>query len=151
MQERAFELLGAAPKYLPLPQVRAELEAGTLDGQENPFANVVTYNLYPLQRYYTATYHSYLSRAIFVNRPAFESWPEHVRSVLEDAVREAVALQLSLKDDEEMQAAETIRAAGGEIVEFTLEERQPFIDAVAPIYDEARAAYPAELIELVGL
>ncbi|NIW24658.1 MAG: hypothetical protein GWN29_08895, partial [Gammaproteobacteria bacterium] len=151
MQQRAFELLGADPQYLPLPQVRAQLESGALDGQENPFANVVTYNLYPLQRYYTATFHSYLSRAIFVNRPAFESWPDDVRSVLEDAVREAVGLQRSLKDDEELQAAETIRAAGGEIVELTPAERQPFVDAVMPIYDEARATYAPELIEFVGL
>jgi TRAP-type C4-dicarboxylate transport system substrate-binding protein len=151
MQQRAFELLGAAPQYLPLPQVRALLESGELDGQENPFANVVTYNLYPLQRYYTATYHSYLSRAIFVNRPAFESWPEDVRTALEDAVREAVALQRSLKDSEEIQAAETIRAAGGELIALTPAERQPFVDPVTPIYDEARATYPPELIELVGL
>lgn len=151
MQERTFELLGADQQYLPLPQVRAQLESGTLDGQENPFANVVTYNLYPLQRYYTATYHSYLSRAIFVNRTAFESWPEDVQTVLRDAVREAVALQRSLKDEEELQAAETIRASGGEIIELTPAERQPFLDAVAPIYDEARASYAPELVELVGL
>ncbi len=151
MQQRAFELLGAAPQYRPLPQVRALLESGELDGQENPFANVVTYNLYPLQRYYTATFHSYLSRAIFVNRPAFESWPEDVQSVLEAAVLEAVALQRSLKDKEETQAAETIRASGGEIIELSTADREAFVDAVMPIYEEARAMYPPELIELVGL
>jgi TRAP-type C4-dicarboxylate transport system substrate-binding protein len=151
MQERTFELLGADQQYLPLPQVRALLESGALDGQENPFANVVTYDLYPLQRYYTATYHSYLSRAIFVHRPSFESWPTDVQTVLQDAVRDAVALQRSLKDDEESQAAETIRASGGEIIELTPAERQLFIDAVTPIYDEARASFPPELIELVGL
>ncbi len=150
-QQRTFELLGADPIYLPLPQVRAQLESGELDGQENPFANVVTYNLHPLQRYYTATYHSYLSRAIFVHRPSFESWPANVQTVLQEAVREAVALQRSLKDDEETQAAETIRASGGEIVELTPAERRLFVDAVAPIYDEARARYSPEQLELVGL
>jgi len=151
MQERTFELLGADQQYLPLPQVRALLESGSLDGQENPFANVVTYDLYPLQRYYTATYHSYLSRAIFVHQPSFESWPADVQTALRDAVREAVALQRSLKDDEEIQAAETIRASGGEIIELTPAERQQFIDAVSPIYDEARARFAPELIELIGL
>ncbi|MDH3418478.1 MAG: TRAP transporter substrate-binding protein [Gammaproteobacteria bacterium] len=150
-QLRTFELLGADGKYLPLPQVREGLASGTLDGQENPFANAVTYNLYPLQRYYTATYHSYLSRAIFVHRPSFESWPPDVQTVLRDAVREAVALQRSLKDDEELQAAETIRASGGEIIELTPAERQLFIDAVTPIYDEARAGFSPELIDLIGL
>lgn len=150
-QERTFELLGADQRYLPLPQVRALLESGELDGQENPFANTVTYNLYPLQRYYTATYHSYLSRAIFVNRTAFDAWPADIQAELRAVVREAVTLQRSLKDDEERQAAETIRASGGELVELTAAERQLFVDAVAPIYEEARATYPLELLELVGL
>lgn len=151
MQARAFELLGADQQYLPLPQVRPALETGRLDGQENPFANVVTYELHSLQRYYTATYHSYLSRAVFAHRPSFESWPADIRAAVEAAVRDAVALQRSLKDDEELQAAEAIRAAGGEIIELTPAERQLFVDTVAPIYDEVREVYSPELLALVGL
>ena len=150
MQARTFELLGADPQYVPLPQVRAGLESGSLDGQENPFANTVTYELHTLQRYHTATFHSYLSRAIIVHRPSFDAWPADVRAALEDAVREAVALQRSLKDEEEVQAAETIRAAGGEIVELTAAERAAFVAAVAPIYQEARDLYTAELLALIG-
>ena len=62
-----------------------------------------------------------------------------------------VALQRSAKDDEEIQAAETIRASGGEIIELTPAERQLFVDAVTPIYDEARTRFAPELLELVGL
>jgi hypothetical protein len=40
---------------------------------------------------------------------------------------------------------------GGEIVELTPEEVEAFVDAVSPIYDEARAQYSPELLGLVGL
>jgi len=150
MQVRTFEALGAAAPYLPLPQVREGLASGKVDGQENPFANVVTYELYPLQRYYTASYHSYLSRPIYMHRPSFDALPDDIKTALGRAVQDAVALQRRLKDEEEETALETIRAAGGEIVELTVQERQLFIDAVAPVYDVVREIYTPEQLALVG-
>ncbi len=151
VQSRTFELLGAVPQPLPLTQVVERLADRRLDGQENPFANTVTYNLYPHQRYHTATYHSYLSRAIFMTRQTYDSLSPEFKQALEDAVRAAVAFQRELKDEEELAAAETIREAGGEIVELTDAERQLFVDAVAPIYDEAREKFSPEQLALVGL
>ena len=127
------------------------IRAGELDGQENPFANTVTYNIYPFQRYHTATFHSYLSRPIFVHRPTFDAWPEDVQQVARTAAREAVALQRDLKDEEELAAQTTIREAGGEIVELSPEARAEFVAAVQPLHAEARRSYPVELLEMVGL
>ena len=149
-QIRTFELLGAEPVDMPLQAAIAALASGELDGQENPFANTVTYKIYPLQRYHTATYHSYLSRPVFVNRTQFESWPRDLVTEVEAAAREAVALQRRLKDEEEEQAAATIREAGGEIVELTASERAQFVAAVAPIYDEAKAIFSPDQLALVG-
>jgi TRAP-type C4-dicarboxylate transport system substrate-binding protein len=151
VQTRTFELLGAEPSPIPLAEAIDAIRSGQLDGQENPFANTVTYGLYSLQRYHTATYHSYLSRPVFVNRAVFESWPADVQSALETAVGEAVALQRQLKTQEEAEAADTIRAAGGEILELTQAERARFLDAVAPIYSEARDRYSPELLALLDL
>ena len=150
-QRRTFELLGAEAHAIDLTAGIEAIRAGELDGQENPFANVVTYNIYPYQRYYTATYHSYLSRPIFVHRPTFDAWPADVQQVARAAAREAVALQRELHDEEEPQAQAVIREAGGEIVELSSEARTAFMDAVQPLYAEARSRYPAELLEMVGL
>jgi len=149
-QIRTFELLGAEPVDMPLQAAIGALASGELDGQENPFANTVTYKIYPLQRYHTATYHSYLSRPVFVNRTMFESWPRELAEEFEAATRDAVALQRRLKDQEEEQAATTIRDAGGEIVELTQSERAQFVAAVAPIYEEAKAIYSSDQLALVG-
>ncbi len=151
VQARTFELLGADPQAISLPAAIAAIQAGTLDGQENPFANTVTYGIYPFHRYHTATYHSYLSRPIFVHRPSFAAWPEALRTEMQTAVRDAVALQRDLHDREEEESAAIIRAAGGEIIELTPDEQAVFIEAVAPIYDEARATYSPELLSLVNL
>ncbi len=150
-QRRTFELLGADARAMDLTAAIEGIREGALDGQENPFANTVTYNIYPMQRYHTATYHSYLSRPIFVHRPTFDTWPEALQEAARTAAREAVTLQRELHDAEELQAQVVIREAGGEIVELSAEARAPFVAAVEPLYDEANRRYPRELLAMVGL
>ena len=150
-QRRTFELLGAEAHAIDLTAAIEAIRAGDLDGQENPFANTVTYNIYPFQRYHTATFHSYLSRPIFVHRPTFDAWPEDVQRAARDAAREAVTLQRELHDEEELQAQSVIREAGGEIVELSPEARAALVAAVQPLYAEARRRYPGELLAMVGL
>ena len=151
VQARAFELLGADPQTMGIPDAVAALQAGTLDGQENPFANAVNYGLYATQQYFTATYHSYLSRPIFVHRTSYEAWPEALQTELQAAVRDAVAWQRDQHDQEEEESAAIIRAAGGEIIELTADEHAAFVEAVAPIYAETRATYDPELLSLIDL
>jgi len=151
VQARTLELLGANAKVTPLPVVFSGLESGELDGQENPFENVVTYNLYKAQKYYTETYHSYLSRPIFVHRPSFDAWPEELQVEMRAAVKDAVDLQRRLHDQAEIDSARIIQESGGEIVKLTPQQRDAFVAAVAPIYADAQNEFSRELLSLVGL
>lgn len=151
IQSRTFELLGAEPVTMNLADAIPLLADGTIDGQENPFENTVSYGPYLHQRYHTATFHSYLSRAIFVHRPSFDSWPEDLQTEMRAAVREAVMYQRGLHDEAEVESQRTIREAGGEIVELTPAQRAEFVAAVTPIYADAQTRYSRELLDLVGL
>ena len=148
---RTFELLGADPRILDLSEAIERIMAGTLDAQENPFANTVTYGVHNFHRFHTESNHFYISRPIFVHRPTFDAWPEELRMEMRAAVSDAVAFQRSLKDGEEADAAAAITEAGGEILELTPEEVDAFVSAVQPIYAEARTQHDAELLELAGL
>jgi len=66
-------------------------------------------------------------------------------------VAEAVTFQRALHVKEEEDAMVEIRKEGGEIVELTPEEHQKFVDAVKPIYGEARSQYDRELLSLAKL
>ena len=148
---RTFELLGARPEIMDLTEAIERIMAGTLDAQENPFANTVTYGVHRFHRFHTASRHSYISRPIFVHRQTFDAWPDELQSELRLAVRDAVEFQRGLKDGEEVTAAEAIREAGGEILELAPEEAAAFVAAVRPSHAEARNRHPRELLELVGL
>ncbi len=151
IHERTFELLGADPEIMDLSEVIKRVVAGTIDVQENPFANTVTYGVHNYHKYHSASSHFYISRPIFFHRPTFESWPLELQQEMQAAVIEAVAFQRKMKDQEELDARVAIREAGGEIVELTTEERQMFIDAVTPIYAELRDQYSPKLRALVGI
>ena len=151
VQERTFQLLGADPKIMDLSEAIEAVKAGTLDAQENPFFNTVTYGVHKFHRFHSATNHFYLSRPVFLHRPSFDAWPRALQEELRAAVRAAVAFQRDLHVKEEEDAMAAIRKEGGEILELTAEEHKAFVTAVTPIYGEARSQYGRELLGLVNL
>ncbi len=150
IQARTFELLGAIPRAMDLSEAIEAVKAGSLDAQENPFANTVTYGVHKYHRFHSATNHFYLSRPIFVHRPSFDSWPRGLQDALREAVHDAIPTQRDAHEQEETDAIAAIRKEGGEIIELTPDEHQAFAKAVAPIYGEARSQYGRELLALVN-
>ncbi len=151
VQARTFELLGAVPKIMDLTEAIQGVKDGTLDAQENPFANTVTYGVHKYHHYHTMTSHFYLSRPIFLHRQSYDAWPQELQVAMWEAVRDAVAFQRDLHVKEEEEAAAAIRKEGGEIIELTPEQHKAFVTAVSPMYAEARSQYSRELLALVNL
>jgi len=151
VQERTFQLLGATPRVMDLSELLPAIKAGTLDAQENPFSNTTTYGVHKFHKFHTASNHFYLSRPVFFNRTQFDAWPKPLQDEMRAAVRDAVDFQRGLHVKEEEDAMVEIRKEGGTIVELTPDEHQTFVDAVKPIYGEARAQYDHELLSLANL
>src|SRR5262249_3173899 len=92
VHERTFQLLGAVPLRMDLTEAIAAIKAGTLDAQENPFANTVTYSVHKFHRFHSVTNHFYISRPIFLHRGAFDAWPARLQQEMRPAVPAAVAV-----------------------------------------------------------
>jgi TRAP-type transport system periplasmic protein len=149
VQAKTFELLGAIPLRWDLTEAIAAIKAGTIDAQENPFANTVTYGVHKFHRFHTVTNHFYISRPIFFNRTQFDSWPEYLQSAMSEAVKRAVALQRDLAIAEDREARAAIEGAGCEITELTADEHSQFRAAVAPLLKEARQTYGQKMFDLI--
>ena len=150
IQKRTFELLGAIAMRMDLTEAIAMIKAGTLDAQENPLANTVTYGVYKFHKFHTLTSHFYISRPIFLHRPTFESWPEELKQAMQRAVTESVAFQRELAVEEHAQSRKIIEEAGCEIVELTSAEHAAFVAAVQPLLADARKLYGAEMFKLMS-
>lgn len=150
IQKRTFELLGAVAMRMDLTEAIAMIKAGTLDAQENPLANTVTYGVHNFHKFHTLTSHFYISRPIFLNRTAFESWPQDMQQAMQQAVTEAVAYQRKLAIEEHEEALDAIKAAGCDVVELTPQEHAAFVAAVQPLLADARKMYGEEMFRMVA-
>jgi TRAP-type C4-dicarboxylate transport system substrate-binding protein len=148
IHHRSFELLGAVPFSLDLKPGLEAVVSGAVDAQENPLANTVDYGAHKVHRYHTLTGHCYLSRGIYLNRAAFDGWPQSLQSAMMKAAREAIIVQRGLAEEEERIAQRAIEGAGGEVVELTRGEREAFARAVKPLHDETRARFGEQMFAL---
>ena len=149
VQAKTFALLGAVPLRMDLTEAIAMIKAGTLDAQENPFANTVTYGVHQFHKFHTVTNHFYISRPIFLHRTAFEAWPRRLQDAMQEAVTAAVAWQRDQAVLENAQSRAAIEAAGCEIVELNAAQHDAFVAAVTPIYGDARRAYAPQILDLL--
>jgi len=149
IQRRTFDLLGAVAMRMDLTEAIAMIKAGTLDAQENPLANTVTYGVHKFHKFHTLTSHFYISRPIFLHRTAFDAWPEDLKRAMQKAVKEAVEFQRKLAVEEHAQSRQAIEDAGCEIVELSPEEHAAFVAAVQPLLADARKMYGEEMFKLV--
>ncbi|MGC1573905.1 MAG: TRAP transporter substrate-binding protein [Pseudolabrys sp.] len=149
IHKRTFELLGAVAMRMDLTEAIAMIKAGTLDAQENPLANTVTYGVHKFHKFHTLSNHFYISRPIFFHRPSFEAWPDDLRRAMQVAVKEAVTYQRKLAVEEHDQSYEAIEAEGCEINPLTPKEHDAFVAAVQPLLAEARKTYGDAMFRMV--
>jgi TRAP-type C4-dicarboxylate transport system substrate-binding protein len=149
VQARTFELLGAVPLRWDLTEAIAAIKAGTIDAQENPFANTVTYHVHKFHKFHSVTNHFYISRPIFMHRDSFEAWPQDLQDAMRAAVTAAVAYQRELAIEEDVSARKALADEGCEIAELTPDEHAQFAKAVEPLWADARKTFGSEMFAML--
>ena len=149
IQKRTFELLGAVALRMDLTEAIAKIKANTLDAQENPLANTVTYGVHRFHKFHTLTSHFYISRPVFLHRTSFDAWPDDLKRAMRQAVTQAVAFQRQLAVEEHEASRRIIEDAGCEIVELNAREHAAFVAAVQPLLADAGNLYGTEMFKMV--
>src|SRR5437763_1544685 len=127
----------------------AAIKAGTIDAQENPFANTVTYGVHKFHRYHSVTNHFYISRPIFLHRDSFGGWPKDLQEAMREAIAASVTYQRGLAEEEDVASRKAINDEGCGIAELTPEELAAFSKAVQPLWTDAQKTYGREMFAMV--
>lgn len=143
-----FKMLGANPTPMSFGELYTALQQGTVDGQENPVVLVYTSKFYEVQKFYSLTGHVYSATMLVANDDFFASMPEDLWKIVEDAGKRYVVEQRALAEVQEQEFLEELKKTGLQINELTPEEKQLFIDATLPAYDQFKDIIGAELVEL---
>ncbi|WP_367153763.1 DctP family TRAP transporter solute-binding subunit [Aminivibrio sp.] len=143
-----FKMLGANPTPMSFGELYTALQQGTVDGQENPVVLVYTSKFYEVQKFYSLTGHVYSATMLVANDDFFASMPEDLWKIVEDAGKRYVVEQRALAEVQEQEFLEELKKTGLQINELTPDEKQLFIDATLPVYDQFKGVIGEELVEL---
>jgi C4-dicarboxylate-binding protein DctP len=142
--------LGALPQVLPFPEVYRALEAGVVDGCENPISNFYTQGMHRVQRHLTLSRHGYLGYVVIANRRFWDGLPADVRQALGQALAEATAHANRLARERAEADLEAVRRAGTtEIYVPTPEERRRFVQALLPVHRAMEARLGRDFVRAV--
>ena len=130
---KMFQAYGANPSPMKFSEVFTALQTGVMDGQENPFSQIVSSKFQEVQKYLSLTGHVYTPAYATVGVKKWVSLPADVRSTLEAVAKETQSFVYAkaAKDDEELLGK--IKAAG---VQINTPNKDAFIAASKPVYEE---------------
>jgi tripartite ATP-independent transporter DctP family solute receptor len=143
---KIFEDYGAAPIAMGFSEVYAALQAGVIDGQENPVTQIVSAKFQEVQKFLSLTDHVYTPAYFVVSPRRWESWSPEVRDALLETAREMESFVQETAAREDTSGLEKLKTAG---IKVNVPDRPAFISASKPAYDQFSAEVPGgrELIE----
>lgn len=141
-----FKAYGANPTPLPYGDIYVGLQTKTIDGQENSFSNIASMKFNEVQKYVTDTKHAFDPVGMFINTSIFDSYPDDVKKIIEEAALSTQEFNRELAVELENKSIEKIKETT-EITYLTDEERQVFIDMAMPTYKNFEDKIGKELLD----
>ncbi|WP_105424211.1 TRAP transporter substrate-binding protein [Neorhizobium tomejilense] len=144
-----FNNLGANAVPLPYTELYTALETGTVDGQENPFANILNAKFYEVQKYLTVTRHQYNPQIVLVSKKFWDGLNDEEKGILQSAATEARDFQRKVSREADAKALDEIKKTGMQVTELNAAETQKIRDAVKPLIDKFSADVGADTVSLL--
>lgn len=142
---KLFQAFGANPTSMSYGEVFSALKQGVIDGQENPFSQIVPARFHEVQRYLSLSRHVYSPAYPLMSRSYFESLPEDVRTALLDVGREVGRFHRELGEVEDERFREALEGQ----IEITEIDRDAFAEAARPLYQEYEQAFGSEWVRAI--
>ncbi len=148
--EAEMNALGAVPQVMAFSEVYQALQTGVVDGTENPPSNMYTQKMHEVQTNATLSNHGYLGYAVIVNKKFWDDLPADVRDELTKALKEATDYGNGIAKAENEAALKAMQDSGKTaFIELSPEERQSWVDALKPVYEDSAGRIGADLIKKV--
>jgi len=148
MYRDIFSALGANPVTMNWGEVFTALQQGTIDGQENPIVSVIVPGkIYEVQKYMTLWDYSYDALVLGVSKTVWDRLDQPTQEVLRTSAAEASAYQRQLARQGETEAINLMRSKGLTITRLTPEQRKPFQELAAPVFQKYEAVVGKDLLD----
>ena len=147
-REKAFRTLGAEPVPMPLHEVHKALQAGVIDGQENPLSQIHGAKFQEVQQYLTLSDHVYTPAYLVASVEHFAKLPPEVQRAIERTARNMQSWIYATAVRMESDLIDRL----GERMQSNQVDVRAFVEASRPLYGEFVRTVPggAKLVNLVN-
>lgn len=146
----AFEMLGATPVTMNIGELYLALQQGTVDGQENPLANIKAFSWNEVQDYLSLSGHVYTPITLVINGDRWDGLSDEQKAAIERAAAKAVQQSRQYGADADAtlldELSKDMQVNEIDIKAFQ-EASKPIWDKIAPVAGED---FTASVIEQVG-
>jgi TRAP-type transport system periplasmic protein len=144
----SFQAMKAVPLPLSFSELYTALETKAVDGQENPFAVILSNKFFEVQKYVSGTNHVYGTNVILVSKVFWDKLSAAEQKILRDAAVEARDYQRQVSVDAAKKAVGALTAAGMQYNDMAPGEQDRMRKAVQPVIDKFLATYDPEIQKL---
>ena len=130
---KMFQTYGANPSPMKFSEVFTALQTGVMDGQENPFSQIVSAKFQEVQKFLSLTGHVYTPAYVVVGTKKWASLPPDVRKVLEDTAKDVQKFVYTVATKDENDLIGVIKKAGVQVNEA---DKAAFVAASKAVYEE---------------
>ncbi len=141
-----IEALEASAQPMAFSEVYGALQTGVVDGQENTWSNIYGRKFFEVQDGITETNHGIIDYLVVTSVDWWESLDKDVRNQLAQILREVTEQRNGEAFAVNESAKQAIIDAGHTIRTLTDEQRQAWVDAMLPVWEQFEGDVGAENI-----
>lgn len=134
-QVQTWECLGTVPTVISFSELFTALQQHTVDGQENPWGNIISQKFYEVQKYATDTHHILTVCPLVMSQDIYDSMPEDLQQIVDECATETLVAARDMVNEEETGAVEIATAAGMVVTSASDDMIKEMREACQPVYD----------------
>lgn len=142
---KLFRAFGANPTSMSFGEVFSALKQGVIDGQENPFSQIVPARFHEVQKYLSVSRHVYSPAYPLMSRRYFDKLSPELQQALVEVAEEVGRFhrELGVKEDKRYRAMLEGELAFNEI------DRESFEKAAEPVFEDFYQKFGREHVDAI--
>ncbi|TWT79290.1 2,3-diketo-L-gulonate-binding periplasmic protein YiaO precursor [Planctomycetes bacterium CA13] len=146
MAIKMVEMMGASPTPISWGELYSALAQGTVDGAENNLPSFYSNKHYEPCQFFSLDGHVVLPDMLLIGTPIWNQLSDQEKSWLQQAADESSRFQRELWATMSSEALEAIKELGVEVYQ---PDKQPFMDKVAPMYEQFQGTEIGDLVQQI--
>lgn len=130
-----WNALGASATPMQFTEVFMGLQQNTIDGEENPYMNIVGNNIQEVQKYVVETNHLGHIITFFMNNDLYQGLPDETKALIDECAAEAQEYGKTVANEEIEADKQVCIDAGLEIVTLSDEDLKTVRDKAQVVYE----------------